>query len=109
MNMSQNFVKNLKRLMEVHQHNVEDVANAASVSIHAVYKWFRGGDISPARLKRLADFYGVTTTNLYHGGDSVDTDVLVRAGQLVGDLADQRGVALTHKQYMVAVGMVYKK
>ncbi len=105
-----NFPKNLRRRMEMSGQSVQDIAKAAKCSGAAVYKWLDGEtDITPPKLKLLADHFKTTPIDLYHGGDAINTPVLIQASAAVSRICEDNKIELTDKQKIAATAMIYKK
>lgn len=103
------FYRNLERHMQLAGEDVKDIARIANCSIGAVYKWKKGGDITPNRLKKLADHYKTTPIDLYYGGDAINTEKLIEASELVESLIQKHNKnQLTTRQQIAAIAVVYK-
>lgn len=103
------FYRNLERHMRLAGETVQDVARIANCTVGAVYKWKSGGDITPNRLKKLADHYKTTSVDLYYGGDTLNTEVLLEASEYIEELTHKHNIAPLPKRREIAImALVYK-
>lgn len=69
--------RNVARLMHARGATAGDLARACNCSRELVYRWLNGKRrITDARLRQLADFFGVSESYLKFGSPNIDTDKL---------------------------------